>query len=374
MDCCYFCLRFLCVAARRALMAGAVRAAVRLAASGGVPLIGSVLKSLAPTAGAQRYYWRHDGLIHFMEGRRGRGKSYNLTELMRWCAVNRVQCRTNVRSVDYYRLALQLAAAGSFPTLLEAMKWLRDNIIFLDTWDDLLESYNCIVVIDEVTRLFEGRAGFQAQKTPPVIYEWFQQSRKFRCTIWVAGQSFEWVDKKLAQLVDILWLCRKVPHKKLKAPDGTPAPVQFFMYGLDPGGAGKSDKVIRSSADYILRNYFKVEVATLYDSWERIRLIGGEPKYPNVAAIDRFLIDSGKVLENDTHTILNQRINSHEQSILDRTDFFEEALTPGTGRATASLEGGSADDKTPTPLYGRASRVIPERSVKRLAKTPGQLN
>jgi hypothetical protein len=249
-------------------------------------MIGAIIKTFAPAAGAQRYYWRHDGLIHFMEGRRGRGKFYNLTELMRWCAHNRIQCRTNVRSVDYYRLALQLADEGAFNNFYESLLWLRDNIIYLDTWDDLLQSYNCIIIIDEVTRLFEGRAGFQVQKIPSVIYEWFQQSCKFCCTIWVAGQSFEWVDKKLAQLVDILWLCRKLPHKKLKAPDGTATPVEFYMYGLDPGGAGKSDKVSRSSADFILRNRFRVEVATLYNSWERIKLIGGEPSYVNVNVID----------------------------------------------------------------------------------------
>ena len=209
-------------------------------------MFGNIVKSLAPTAGALRYTFRHDGLIHFMEGRRGRGKSYNLTELLRYCAVQRLQCRTNVRSIDYYRLALQLTSEGVFTDLLQAMEWLRDNIIYLNTWDDLLESYNCIVIIDEVTRLFEGRPGFAAQKTPSVVYEWFQQSRKFRCTVWVAGQSFEWVDKKLAQLVDLLWLCRKLPHKKLKAPDGTPLPIEFYMYGLDPGGAGKSDKVSRA--------------------------------------------------------------------------------------------------------------------------------
>lgn len=292
-----------------------------------------------------------------MEGRRGRGKSYNLTELVRWCAVNRKQVRTNVRSIDYYRLALQLVSDGGFQNLLDAMTWLRDNIIYLETWDDLLQSYDCIIIIDEVTRLFEGRAGFQAQKTPSVIYEWFQQSRKFRCTIWVAGQSFEWVDKKLGQLVDILWLCRKLAHKKLKAPDGTPMPVQFYMYGLDPGGAGKSDKVSRSSADYVLRNNFRVEVATLYNSWERIRLIGGEPSYPNVNAIDRYLIDSGKVFEHDTHTVLNQRIDLYQQSILDKKHFFEEAGAGDDGAPRRVSAEDRADETPAPPLYGRASRI-----------------
>jgi hypothetical protein len=308
-------------------------------------MIGNILKALAPTAGAQRYTWKHDGLIHFMEGRRGRGKSYNLTDLMRWCAHNRIELRTNVRSIDYYRLALQLTSEGAFANLYDALCWLRDNIRYLNTWDDLLESYNCIVVIDEVTRLFDGRAGFQAQKTPPVVYEWFQQSRKFRCTIWVAGQSFEWVDKKLAQLVDLLWLCRKLPHKKLKAPDGTPTPIEFYMYGMDPGGAGKSDKVTRASADFILRNRFRVEVATLYNSWERIKLIGGEPTYPNVNAIDEYLKSSGKVLESDTHAILTKKITLYEAERARRA-----------GGAVAPLR---VVTEQPTPLFGRESRGRP---------------
>ena len=319
-------------------------------------MIGGIIKSLAPTAGALRYRWRHDGLIHYMEGRRGRGKSYNLTELLRFCAVNRIQCRTNVRSVDYYRLALQLTATNVFPNLLEALEWLRDNVIYLNTWDDLLESYDCIVIIDEVTRLFEGRAGFQTQKTPPVVYEWFQQSRKFRCTIWVAGQSFEWVDKKLAQLVDLLWLCRKLPDKKLKAPDGTPAPREFYMYGTDPGGAGKTDKVNRSSADFILRNPFRVEVATLYNSWERIKLIGGEASYANVNEIDRYLIAAGKVLELDTHAQLNKRIDLYREARAGKTAFLDEA--PGTGDGARSRASSLPGAESSSPLYGRASRGI----------------
>lgn len=312
-------------------------------------MIGGFLKGLAPTAGAQRYRFRHDGLIHFMEGRRGRGKSYNLTELMRWCAVNRIECRTNVRSIDYYRLAVQLTAAGAFNNLYDSLVWLRDNIKYLDSWDDLLQSYDCVVIIDEVTRLFEGRAGFQTQKTPPVVYEWFQQSRKFRCTIWVAGQSFEWVDKKLAQLVDLLWLCRKKTTNKRKAPDGTPAPTEFYMYGLDPGGAGKSDKVIRNSADYILRNPFKVEVATLYNSWERIKLIGGEPSYLNVNAIDKYLIASGKVLEADTHAILHRRIKLHDEARVEK-----EGADTGDGTPRRASTGAAPD----VPLFGRASRSV----------------
>lgn len=316
-------------------------------------MIGSLFKGLAPTAGALRYRWRHDGLIHFMEGRRGRGKSYNLTELLFWCATNRVEVRTNVRSVDYYRLAMLLAAAGVFSNGYDAMVWLRDNVRYLDTWDDLLESYDCIIIIDEVTRLFEGRAGFQAQKTPSVVFEWFQQSRKFRCTVWVAGQSFEWVDKKLAQLVDLVWFCRKTTHKRLKAPDGTPLPTQFYMYGVDPGGAGKSDKLNRKSADFILTNPFRVEVAKLYNSWERIKLIGGDPSYPTVNAIDDYLISHGKVFDLDTHAILNQKIKLYESVRAGLVDFRAAG-----GAAERDTPGRVPDAAPPAaPLYGRASRV-----------------
>lgn len=134
---------------------------------GGVQLIGKILKSLAPTAGAVRYNWKHDGLIHCMEARRGRGKSYNLTDLIHWCATNRLQVRANVRSMDYVQMAFRLCMDGSFKSVKEAAEWLSENVIYLDTWDDLLTSYDCMVIIDEATRLFEGRKGCRRSRPRP---------------------------------------------------------------------------------------------------------------------------------------------------------------------------------------------------------------
>lgn len=297
-------------------------------------MIGSLFKHLAPTAGAIRYKWKHDGLIHCMEARRGRGKSYNLTDLVHWCATNRVQVRSNVRSIDYVRLAFQLCMDGSFNSVRGAAEWLQNNVIYLDTWDDLLTSYDCIVIIDEATRLFEGRKGMQAQPTPPVIYEWLQQCRKFRVTVWLATQSFEWLDKKVAQLVDVLWLCRKRTSPKLKAPDGTPLPTHFYMYGLDPGGAGNTESVVRKRADFVSQRLFRREIATLYDSWERIKLIGGTPTYPTVSAIDAYLIDSGNVLEIDTSGKLVSFLNNFDVQRVQTEGRPQPARAPQFGRAS----------------------------------------
>lgn len=245
-------------------------------------MIGGFLKRIAPTHAASWYEFQHDGLIHFLEGRRGRGKSYTMTEFTRRAAVQRRPVRTNTQSIDYYRLGLRLAADGDFPSLADALEWLYENVRFLRHWDDLLTVYDEYVLIDEVTRLFEARAGFSAQRTPPVVYEWFQQSRKAKATIILAGQSFEWLDKKIAQLVDLFWQTRREDDKR------TGKPLHIWLYGLDPGGAGRAENVNRQYADFKQRLAFRLDTARLYNSWEMVPLMQGEPSFSSVAEIARY--------------------------------------------------------------------------------------
>src|SRR5690606_17910928 len=58
-------------------------------------MIGDVLKALFPTGGARQVTLTHDGLLHVLEGRRGRGKSYFLTDLIIRCVGDRVPVVTN---------------------------------------------------------------------------------------------------------------------------------------------------------------------------------------------------------------------------------------------------------------------------------------
>lgn len=261
-------------------------------------MIGGFLKRVAPTHAAAWYRFHHDGLIHFLEGRRGRGKSYAMTEFTRLAAVQRRGVVTNTQSIDYYRLGLRLAADGDFPSLRAALVWLHEHVRFARHWDDLLTVYDEYVFLDEVTRLFEARAGFSAQRTPPVVYEWFQQSRKARATVVLAGQSFEWLDKKIAQLVDLFWQTRREDDRR------TGLPAYIWLYGLDPGGAGRTENLGRHSADFKQRLRFSLDTARLYDSWEMIQLIGGEPSYGSVAEIAQYHASRGVVWIPDQRELL----------------------------------------------------------------------
>jgi hypothetical protein len=159
-------------------------------------------------------------------------------------------------------------------------------VTFAESWDDVLEVYDGVVLFDEATRLFDGRRGMGVS-VPSVLYEWFKQSRKVRATVYFVVHSLEWLDVRIRQNVDLFWMVRKELPKKPTAfaPDGTPLPVGFWLYGKDPGGVGKVDDVGRTSADLISWVPFDVRVARSYHSWELIQELQGDPRYPDMAAI-----------------------------------------------------------------------------------------
>jgi hypothetical protein len=119
-----------------------------------------IFRIIAPTAGAVPYSFRQDGLIYFFEGRRGRGKSYTLNALIFWCIENRVPVWTNTLSTDYYKMALMCYRRGYYFSFILALEWIQENVKFLRSWDDLLTVYGGVIILDEATRLFEGRLGF----------------------------------------------------------------------------------------------------------------------------------------------------------------------------------------------------------------------
>jgi hypothetical protein len=243
-------------------------------------------RDMFPTLGAKRFQLGHDKLLHVLEGRRGRGKSYVLADLVLRLAAQRVPIVTNTSSVDYYRIALLLVARRDFDTLESALAWLHGNVTFAQSWDDVLEVYDGVVLFDEATLLFDGRRGMGVP-VPSVLYEWFKQSRKVRATVYFVVHSLEWLDVRIRQNVDLFWMVRKeLPKKPTEfAPDGTPLPLGFWLYGKDPGGVGKVDDVGRSSADLVSWVPFDVRVAQSYHSWELIQELQGEPRFPDMAAI-----------------------------------------------------------------------------------------
>jgi hypothetical protein len=227
-------------------------------------MFGAVFKRVIPSLAAERYRWRHDGLIHCIEARRG--KSFTMTEIIRWCVVHRYPVVTNIRSIDFYRLGLQMTQDGAFSMFVDALAWMQQNITFAKGWDDLLTAHDCFVVLDEVSRLFDAQAKKYGRGAPAVVEEFLQQSRKVRVTIWLATQSFEWVDKRVTQLVDLMWMARKENWKRRKDAEGRPVPKAFWLYALDPGGAGKSENVRRDHADFVIKVPFSLRTATLYNS------------------------------------------------------------------------------------------------------------
>lgn len=275
-------------------------------------MLGPLLKKVIPSLAAERYDFKHDGLIHMLEGRRGRGKSYSMTCLTKWCAENRMPVITNTRSIDFYKLAILLAKEGSFKTVLEALVWFKQNIKFVKQWDDVLVAHDCVIILDEVSRLFDARARKKEDVVPGVVFEFFQQSRKVRVTSWLGTQSMEWVDRRIVQLVDLLWLARKEIDKN------TGLPSHFWLYGLDPGGVGKSDNVARDFADYRMTIPFELRIARLYNSWELIQVIDGDPSFNSVKDILRYHVQHGTYLNLDQAELLEQH--------LDRFGFYDDEL------------------------------------------------
>ncbi len=279
----------------------------------------AIFKAFAPAGGAIPYSFRQDGLLHFLEARRGRGKSYVLNEVIYWCIRKKVPVWTNSLSTDYYKLGLMACVAGCYDSLEQAMTWIQDNIHFMRNWDDVLTAYGGVMVWDEITRSFEGRQGFNATKPPFVMYDYWKQSRKFFMTCYLAGHDLNDLDRKVAGLIDLMWVTRKVPVKGKFAPDGTAYPKEFWLYATDPGGAGKTDAVKRNQASMIMRLPFNLKVAQAYNSWEIIRFIDGECSFPKIQDVEQYHIDQGRLVAPDP----DKMIAFHVSRLRDRSDPFD---------------------------------------------------
>lgn len=241
-------------------------------------------RRMAPTVAAEPYEVGHDRRLHLLEARRGRGKSYWLTWWVRWCVINRVPVRANF-AVDRFRLAVQAYQVnrGDYHGWHD---WVQQNVRYLASWDDVLTAHDEVIVLDEASRLFDSRNRHQVK---PVVYEWAQLSRHLRLTLVFASQSFDWLDVRIRQLADTLWLVRKVTDKQ----DRT-LPVEFWAYGFDPFAAGLTSDVSRQAGmDYRMRIPFNIDVATLYDTHQGIRLIQGDPTFNSVGAVFDHMVETG---------------------------------------------------------------------------------
>lgn len=252
-------------------------------------MLGAFLKRALPGLASERRELGHDGYLHLLEARRGRGKSYNMTHIARRAVLDRTPVIANF-GLNRYRLAVQAYQAGTFPDLDTAFDWVEHNVRLAEHWDDLLTAHNAIVLLDEASRIFDSRN----RTAPPIALEFFQQSRKLQLTLILASQSFEWLDVRVRQLADVLWMVRKEEFKR-GARAGTPK--TFYLYGLDPFAKGLTDSVVRDRADFRWSVDFELSVATLYDSWELIRIIEGKPSWDSVGELTDWHVERGHIIE-----------------------------------------------------------------------------
>ena len=257
-----------------------------------------LLKGFFPTAGAARYQLGHDSLLHVIEARRGRGKSYAMMAVILDALEAGTSVVTNTTAMDYYRCAVELCRRGRFRLVADALLYLHEKVTIARRWDDFFQAYDSLVVFDECIRHFDARPGMAA-KPPSLFYEWARQTRKLQCTVYFVVHSLEWLDKRLSQLVDVHWFVRKESIKGETAPDGTPFPRRFWLYGNDPGGVGKVEQVNRNSADLVATLPFDVRIARCYESRGLIREMAEETAFASVAAIREYHVELGRVVGID---------------------------------------------------------------------------
>ncbi len=243
----------------------------------------TIFKALSPALAAQNYTLSHDGKLHLLEARRGRGKSYILAEWAMAAFSAGIPVRANF-DLDLYWFALELVKQKKHKTLVSAVDWLRSNYKRIDSWDDLLTCYDTLVLLDEVNRTFDSRVRGNAG-APMVAHSWLQQSRKLKNTMVFAAQGFDWLDVRLRQLFDMLWRVKRVDVPRTRVPD------TFIAYGSDPWSSGLDSDAVRR-CDYKFRVKFSTQRSRRYNTFEIIKSLVGEPSFSNIQDVIQSLIDA----------------------------------------------------------------------------------
>jgi hypothetical protein len=248
------------------------------------------LKTVAPAHFSQVVKPTHDGKFHLFEARRGRGKSYSLAQWAFAAANQGIPIRSN-NTLFFYWFALELCKAKKFKSLVDAFVWCNNNIIKIESWDDVCLAYDSIVILDESNRLFDSRDS-KRDGAPDVAFEWLQQSRKMRLTIIFAAQGFDWLNVRIRQLADTLWRAKKEMDKK-----NPQRILNFWNYGSDPFSNGLNATVVRD-ADMKMKIPFTIARARLYNTHEIIRALDDKPHFTKMIEYEDFLIEMGIVVRS----------------------------------------------------------------------------
>jgi hypothetical protein len=262
----------------------------------------SILKMMfgkfAPAHYAEPYVITHDGTLNLVEARRGRGKSYGAVMIaLAWLkerlpaiqsgAAPHAKIYTNNR-FNLRRMALHCCQQGWIDGHAKALKLLSEIIIYFKEWNDLLTSYDSLILCDEANRnLNTYDNGKDVQVLMLTVHDWLQQTRKHKLTLWFFVQYLDWIKPQVKMLMDRLWRAKRVRDKK------TGIPKYFPWYGSDPFANGVGSEVVRH-ADFKMKFMFKVELARIYDSWQAIETLPMKSEFRSFAEISDHMYATGR--------------------------------------------------------------------------------
>lgn len=252
-------------------------------------MIGNLLKRAAPTHFAAPYKLGHDKTFHLLEARRGRGKSYSMAVWALECAKQRVGTVANFH-LNHYWIAHELMKAGVWHDHDDCLAWCEQNIRYVDTWDQIMLAYDCLVLVDEVNRLFDSQFRSKEDSVPKVVFEWLQLSRRNKITLVFAAQSMDWLNTRVRQLFDLLWRAKKEMGTGRKSQ----SIQRFWLYGADPWSKGLNNDAQRN-ADYKVVINFRKEYFRLYDTLERIVAIPNESNFARFYDVYQHQIELGLI-------------------------------------------------------------------------------
>ncbi len=259
-----------------------------------------VFKNLAPTHAAElSTLGLHDGGLHLVEARRGRGKSYGMTVAgFNWLvgrlpailegSAPHAKVYTNSR-LDLHRFALELCIRGHMYSLEHALDVVHERVIYMTGWDTIFTAYDSFIEGDEWNRSVNAYdQSKEVQKCMLVIHDWLQQTRKNSLTLLFAVQYLDWLKPQMKMLMDRIWRARVVYEK----PKRLKKPKMFWWYGSDPFANGVASEIVRR-ADWKIKVPFDIRLARIYDTKQAIETLPNATNYSNFAEISDFMYAHG---------------------------------------------------------------------------------
>lgn len=164
-------------------------------------------------------------MITCIEGRPGSGKSYHMAELIYDSLKRGRKVLTNAKSVDAYRMALDIRRRGG-RKMVETLELFRTCNIrdLVDMpWDTVRETD---IYLDEVMVVWLSR---EWKKFPVNLIKFLSQHRKLKSNLWYVTQSADLVDSTLRELTGRTIKVRNLSHFKIPFVRFLRLPEWFFL-------------------------------------------------------------------------------------------------------------------------------------------------